>query len=219
MSDNWLANEVATESKKLSKRSHKIRIITYVIGASLVSVVIILISNIKPATSVAAKIIGGSPTSILATPSPSASSNTATQLLQQEEQESEAEAAQEEKMAQDDLNAITPTQSFTIPAFSISTAAGAISVPSYSYTPPTISTPDCSAYGSAYAPLAQKLTQEEGAYNSFVGEVNTPGGINLPGVSGAGVQAYEFKQEQMDIDQINGTEQQINALHQQYPNC
>lgn len=203
MSSNWLAEEVAADSRKLSKRSHKIRIISYSIGVLLVITVIALVSSIKPAKSVAAQITGSIPTGVSAEATPS---NTPIPFPT-----SSIIAS---------TSYVPPiNESFSVPTYSFPTSAGTVSIPSYTYTPPT-PTQSC-AYSSQIASSSQNVTQAENQLSNDEQASQTsamPNGGSSYGVSAA--QHAGAWQSALQADQNNvASAQNTLSYYESQPGC
>ncbi|MGH7240345.1 MAG: hypothetical protein ACREHG_09840 [Candidatus Saccharimonadales bacterium] len=227
MSDtNWLAKEMEAENQKNPHRSFYIKI-------SLVSLMIILAGGLviafhhsptqNTASSAPITDTGNSAdtpnttTNPITTPTPNDSS-----ALSQEVAEDKAMAAQDEANAKDDISsAQSLSEPISVPSFSIPTTTGTVTIPSYSYTPPTSTPSPSCAYGSQIASSTQTLIQTENKLSTDEQASQTsemPDGEQSGGVTAFQHDAAWASALQADENSVNSAQNTLSNYESQ-PGC
>jgi hypothetical protein len=210
MSENWLADAVETERTKSSRSSLKTRLVGVTSVAILLAVSLIGLTSIKPS-----KV--ASTTSSSVTPQATEGAANTSVAPGGTTLPTGAVPASSQGVSTPLSTASLPVSSYYVPSISLPTSSGTVTVPSYTYTPPTTTQPNCGAFNSSYGSLLQQLTQAENGYNSLMQQSQS--GSGGYGLSGAQLQAYYQQQEQPYINQISGLNGQISSLRAQYPSC
>jgi len=181
MSDNWLAQEVGADSKKMRQQEVKRRIVIGIIG-----LIVLGTGGMALAAYHNPKVIKTAndtpiPASEFDTPTPTPGiSNLVTPT---------GTPSLVVLTAPSMSSNYTPpiSQSFSLPSISIPSSSGTVSIPSYSYTPPTPA-PTC-AYGSQITTASQNLLRAENQLSED--EQASQTGAMPDGESGAGVSATQ----------------------------